>query len=77
LSAAARYSYSPAASTAREELLVVGHGFSRRMLAGLGRCGLAAAEGEVVKTGEKVIVVVRIRLTAAGRRALKAMLPEM
>jgi hypothetical protein len=32
-----------------EELLVHGHGFSRRMLAGLGRCGRAAAEWAVMK----------------------------
>ncbi len=34
---------------ASEELLILGHGFSCRMLAGLVRAGFAAAEREVVK----------------------------
>src|SRR5258706_15083501 len=36
-----------------EELLGLGHGCSRQRLAGLGRCGLAAAEGEVTMAGRK------------------------
>jgi hypothetical protein len=52
------------------ELLVLGHGPSRRMLAGLVRRGLAAAKHEVMKAGGKAIEVVRVRITAAGRRAV-------
>ncbi len=54
-----------------EELLVLGHSFSRRMLAGLVRRGLAAAEREVVKAGGKTIEVTRIRITKAGRQAIE------
>jgi len=38
---------------------------------GSGRCGLAAAEREVVKAGGKAVEVVRVRITAAGRRAIE------
>jgi hypothetical protein len=41
------------------------------LLAGLGRCGLAAAEGEVAMASGKAVGVVRIRITAAGRRAIE------
>jgi len=54
---------------ANEELLVLGHCFSRRMLAGLVRRGLAAAEREIVKAGGKPIEVSRIRIAKAGRQA--------
>jgi hypothetical protein len=54
-----------------EELLVRGHGLSRGVLASLGRRGLAAAEPEVVMAGGKAIEVVRIRITAAERRAIE------
>jgi len=57
---------------ANEELLVLGHGFSCRMLAGLVRRKLAAAEREVVKAGGKTIEVVRVRMTEAGRRPLES-----
>ena len=57
---------------ANEELLVLGHGFSRRMLAGIVRRKLAAAEREVVKAGGKTIEVVRARMMEAGRRALES-----
>ena len=45
------------------------HGASEELL-GLGRCGLAAAEREVAMAGGKAIEVVRLRITAAGRRAI-------
>jgi hypothetical protein len=51
-----------------EELLVLDHGFTRRMLTGLVRTGLA--EREVVKAGAKPIEVVRVRITAVGWRAI-------
>jgi len=41
------------------------------MIAGLFRTGLAAAEREVVMAGGKAIEVVRVRITAAGRRAIE------
>ena len=51
-------------------LLVHGHGFKRRVLAGLVRRKLTAAEREVAMAGGNPIEVVRIRITAAGRRAV-------
>ena len=51
---------------ANEELLVLGHGFSRRMLAGIVRRKLAAAEREVAKAGGKTIEVVRAKQDSAG-----------
>jgi hypothetical protein len=42
-----------------EELLVLSHGFTRRMVAGLVRRGLAAAHRKVVKAGGKAIEVTR------------------
>jgi hypothetical protein len=53
-------------------LLVYGHGFKRRVLAGLVRRGLVAAEREVAMAGGKPIEVVRIKITAAGRKAIGA-----
>jgi hypothetical protein len=53
------------------ELLVHGHGLSRRMLAGIVRAGLAAAKHEVIMAGGKAVEVVRIRITNHGRRALE------
>jgi hypothetical protein len=54
-----------------EELLVHGHDFSRQLLAGLGRAGLAAAKLEVVMAGGKAVALVRrVRITAAGRMAI-------
>jgi len=42
------------------------------MLVGLVRAGLATAEREVIKTGGTTIEVVRVRITAAGRRAIES-----
>ena len=53
-------------------LLVHGHGFKRRVLAGLVRRKLTAAEREVAMAGGKAVEVVRIRITAAGRSAIGA-----
>jgi len=52
-------------------LLVHGHGFKRRVLAGLVRRKLTAAEREVAMAGGTAIEVVRIRITAAGRKAIE------
>jgi hypothetical protein len=57
---------------AATELLGLGHGFSRRLVAGLVRRGLAAAEREIVKAGGKPIEVVRVRIREARRRAIGA-----
>jgi hypothetical protein len=55
---------------ANEELLIHGHGFKRPMLVALVRSGLASAEREVMKAGDKATEVARIRITAAGRMAI-------
>lgn len=52
------------------ELLVHGHYFSRRVLAGLVHAGFAAVERKV--TADKAIEAVRLRITVAGRRAIEA-----
>ena len=45
-----------------EDLLGLGYGCGRQLLAGLGRCGLAAAaEREVMKAGCKAVEVVRLK----------------
>ena len=54
-----------------EELLVHGHGFSRRTLVALARHGLLAAEPVMMMAGDRAIAVVRVRITAAGRRAVE------
>ena len=52
-------------------LLVFVHGFDRRVLDGLVKVGLAAAEHEVVVAGGKPVEIVRFNITAAGRRAIE------
>jgi hypothetical protein len=54
-----------------KKLLVVAHGFDGDMIAGLVRTGLATAERESVDARGKAIEVVRIWITAAGRRAIE------
>ena len=54
-----------------EELLVHGHRFTRRMLVSLVRAGLATEQCEVIMAGAKTIEVIRVRITAAGRRAIE------
>jgi hypothetical protein len=49
------------------------HGSETKMLASLVHEGLAAAAvGEGVEAGGKTVEVIRIRITAAGRRAIEA-----
>ena len=50
--------------------------FTHWMLAGLVRAGLAATRHEVIKVGAKAIEVCRVRITAAGRRALEVRVPH-
>jgi hypothetical protein len=57
---------------ANEELLIRGHGFSRGMLSSLVRRGLAATDRQVMMAGSKAVEVVRLRITAVGRRAIAA-----
>jgi hypothetical protein len=54
-----------------EEPLLRGHGFSRGVLSSLIRRRLAVTQREVVMAGGKAVEVVRIRITAAGRRAIE------
>lgn len=54
-----------------EELLIRGHGFSRGVLASLVRRRLAVTQREVAMAGGKAVEVVRMRITAAGRRAIE------
>jgi hypothetical protein len=41
------------------------------MVARLVRAGLATAERETMKTGAKQVEVVRLKITAAGRKAIE------
>jgi hypothetical protein len=53
-------------------LLVIGHGFEMKMLAGLEQEELVAAVvAESVKAGGNATEVVRFWITAAGRRAIE------
>ena len=55
-----------------EEVLVVVHGFSAQMVAGLVRAGLATVVTETKSAPRGVTIKVeRIRITDAGRRALE------
>jgi len=54
-----------------EELLVYGHGFTRRMLAGLVGAGLVTERCEVIMAGAKTVEVCKVRITAMGRRAIE------
>jgi len=56
---------------ATEALLVRAHGFDSDMVAGLVRVGLAIAERETMKAGAKPVEVVRLQITAAGRKAIE------
>jgi hypothetical protein len=49
------------------ESILRAHGFSVGLLAGLMGTGLAKAEAEMTQAGGRVICVVRIRITDAGR----------
>ena len=62
-----------AAAASNAALLVHTHGFKRRVLAGSVRRGLTTAEREMVMAGGNAVEVVRIRITAAGRRAIEGL----
>jgi hypothetical protein len=50
--------------------MMIAHGFTVPQLVELVRTGLATATGERVVAGKGEIEVARVRITAAGRRAL-------
>jgi hypothetical protein len=52
------------------EAVLRAHRFGVVLLAGLLRAGFAKAEAETTRAGGRVISVVRIQITDAGRRAL-------
>jgi hypothetical protein len=56
---------------ATEALLVRAHGFDSDMVTGLVRAGLATAEREIMKAGTKPVEVVRLQITAAGRKVIE------
>jgi hypothetical protein len=56
---------------ATEELLAYGHGFTRRMLAGLVRAGLATVQRRVILAGDTPVEVGKAMITDAGRRAIE------
>ena len=53
------------------DALLLTYGFTRDLLAGLVRAGLATTQRQAVKVGGETIQVVRFRITDAGRRAIK------
>src|SRR5215468_796366 len=56
---------------ANEQLLVLRHGFVRRMLAGVVDGGAATVQRQVVKAGGKPVEASRIRITDTGRQAIE------
>jgi hypothetical protein len=63
---------SPAHRTASPRPFMRAHGFTVELLAGLVRDGFAVAAQEGVKAGVKMLSVVRVTITDAGRRDLCA-----
>jgi hypothetical protein len=53
------------------EAIMLAHGFTRRMLAGLVNAGLATARGNTFRAGGSMIKVERYRITDAGRRVIE------
>jgi hypothetical protein len=56
---------------ATEALLVRVHGFDSDMVGGVVQAGLATAEHETMKAGGKPVEVVRLQITATGRKAIE------
>ena len=52
------------------EAVMLAHGFTLRLIANLVCAGLATARAEHMHSGGRAIELTRIRITAAGRRAL-------
>jgi hypothetical protein len=55
---------------ASEELLGVSHGFSRRLLAGLVRAGIATVRRRVIMAGDTPVEVGKVIITDAGPRRI-------
>jgi hypothetical protein len=53
------------------EAIMLAHGFSIDMMVKLVNAGLATATAERMVAGGKTIEVARVRITEAGRRALR------
>lgn len=56
---------------ATEDVLQLGHGFSRETLAKLTLAGLAKLETETLKADGGTFTVERLRITETGRRAIQ------
>lgn len=55
------------------EAMMIAHGFSVAQMVDLVRTGLASAISERVVAGKRELEVARVRITAAGRKALAEM----
>jgi hypothetical protein len=53
------------------EAIMLAHGFSIHVMVGLVNAGLATATTECVVAGSRAIEVARVRITDAGRKALR------
>lgn len=53
------------------EALLLTYGFTRDLLAGLVRTGLATTQRVILKAGDKVVEVAHITITKAGRQAIE------
>jgi hypothetical protein len=51
-------------------VMILAHGFKAELLAGLVHAGLASIAAETITAGDQPLEVARLRITAAGRRAL-------
>ena len=60
---------SPCGAT--EDVLELGHGFSREMLAMLALAGLATVVTETLSANGAMFKIERMRITDAGRRAIR------
>ncbi len=56
---------------ATEALLVRVHGFNGDMITDLVRAGLATAERETMNADARLVEAVRLRITAAGQKAIQ------
>jgi hypothetical protein len=53
------------------EALLLAHGFSHRILAGLVLAGLATVASEPMRSGRQIIRIEQYRITEAGRKAVE------
>ena len=61
-----------AGSRGETQPFLVAHGFGGAMITGLINCGLSIMTLEKIRAGGKMIEVVKVRITAAGRDVLGA-----